>query len=336
MSQHPSPEFVTDLLKQSGHLHQGQVSHVKAEPFAGKNSQNCRLHLVYSAKATGKRPRSIFQKQSPVGPFGLREIEYYTRIADPVKPGTIPHCYGYTHTAKDYTLWLEDLSESHQVADHITPTLDAYLPVVQALARLHSAWWQHPRLETVAELPTPSQIAAYTKTAKTGWFHFLQAADFLKLEERQRVQYLVHHHEKAMIERAMTGPMTLIHGDLNPGNILMAPDSTYLIDRQPFAWSLTAWLGVSDLAYMMVHWWDPEQRESLEKPLLKAYLEELHHLGVTDYGWDVLWQDYLLCVPQSLYTVLGWCSTAESCETFRWIWEPQLRKTLRALRFHFP
>ena len=43
---------------------------------------------------------------------------------------------------------------------------------------------------------------------------------------------------------------TIVHGDINPGNILypVDPGKVYFLDRQPFPWSLTTWLGVSDLS----------------------------------------------------------------------------------------
>ena len=55
----------------------------------------------------------------------------------------------------------------------------------------------------------------------------------------------------------------LIHGDINPGNLLISHkgfDPIYIIDRQPFDWSLTTWLGVYNLSYFIVHWWDIDTR----------------------------------------------------------------------------
>jgi hypothetical protein len=54
-----------------------------------------------------------------------------------------------------------------------------------------------------------------------------------------------------------------VHGDLNPGNLLwprQGVEPVYLIDRQPFDWSLQRWLGVSDLARLMIIPWAPELR----------------------------------------------------------------------------
>ena len=126
---------------------------------------------------------------------------------------------------------------------------------------------------------------------------------------------------------------TLVHGDVNPGNILSPLEGdrpVYLIDRQPFDWSLTTWLGVSDLSYMMVHWWDPERRRELEMPVLREYHASLRRRGVCGYGWDELLRDYRLCAVQSLYVATEWCVKEEDRARMKWVWLPQLRKSMAA------
>jgi hypothetical protein len=104
----------------------------------------------------------------------------------------------------------------------------------------------------------------------------------------------------------------------------------YLVDRQPFHWSLTAWLGVSDLAYAIVHWWDTPLRHELELPVLREYHATLMHNGVHDYGWDQLWYDYRLCAVQSLYVASEWCLLESDRKNLRWVWFPQLEKSMAA------
>ena len=57
--------------------------------------------------------------------------------------------------------------------------------------------------------------------------------------------------------------MSLLHGDLNPTNILTpktADTPVYFLERQPFDWSLTYGLGAYDLAYFLVIWWPEDIR----------------------------------------------------------------------------
>jgi Ser/Thr protein kinase RdoA (MazF antagonist) len=132
--------------------------------------------------------------------------------------------------------------------------------------------------------------------------------------------------------RDSTG-FTLVHGDVNPGNILAprdGPGPIYLVDRQPFDWSLTTWLGVSDLAYMIVHWWDTELRRRWELPILRHYHEQLERRGIAEYTWDQLMRDYKLAAVQSVYVAVEWCVLEEDRTKMRWVWEPKFQKAMAA------
>ena len=62
------------------------------------------------------------------------------------------------------------------------------------------------------------------------------------------IRALYAKHPPAMIERTRDdNGFTLIHGDVGHNNILVprhGDQPIYIIDRQPFNWSLTTWLGV--------------------------------------------------------------------------------------------
>ena len=151
---------------------------------------------------------------------------------------------------------------------------------------------------------------------------------------RDTLEEIFEMHPPRMLERTKRREgFTLVHGDVNPGNILSPIQGhrpVYLIDRQPFDWSLTTWLGVSDVAYMMVHWWETERRRKLEIPVLKAYHTSLLRSGVTGYGWGELLGDYRLCAIQSLYVATEWCVAEEDRAKMKWVWLPQLKKAMAA------
>lgn len=95
-------------------------------------------------------------------------------------------------------------------------------------------------------------------------------------------------HPQAIIHRTRDdNGFTLINGDVGHNNILVprrGDGPIYLIDRQPFDWSLTTWLGVYDLAYAMVLDWEIETRRRLEMPVLRRYHEELIKAGIDSYS----------------------------------------------------
>lgn len=105
----------------------------------------------------------------------------------------------------------------------------------------------------------------------------------------------------------------------------------YLIDRQPFSWSLTSWLAVSDLTYWIVTWWPTAIREELEEPVLRHYHAALAAAGVSDYSWPQLVADYRLCSWQSVLVAIEWCALPEDRERMRWVWWPELQRALAAV-----
>lgn len=337
-----TPERMTELLYEGGSLISGQVTQVGMTTSDSVHANTARLGIAYSEGAKGSLPTKLFLKICKPGSalFGDNEILYYARMTPPISPSPAPTCYHHAYSSETgrYHLLLEDMSDTHQVSWNGEPTLAKCLPTVETLARMHSYWLDHPSLaEATGRYPDKAVIERYVSHAEPGLQPLLEDDSLdLSAYEREILLEAFSKQPKRMIERANRGNgITFIHGDLNPGNILtpLNPlDRAFLIDHQPFKWSLTAWLGVSDLAYMMVHWWEPEIRRALEKPLLKAYHERLTELGAVGYSWENLWEDYLLSAVQSVYVVTDWCIDPKEKGEMRWVWELQLRKTLVALK----
>jgi hypothetical protein len=91
---------------------------------------------------------------------------------------------------------------------------------------------------------------------------------------------------------------------------------------------LTTWLAVSDIAYMMVHWWASSARRTLEDSVLCEYHRYLLQRGITDYDWGQLVHDYRLRAVQSLYVPTIRCVLKENREKMKWVWFPQLQKAM--------
>ena len=70
----------------------------------------------------------------------------------------------------------------------------------------------------------------------------------------------------------------------------------YLIDQQPFDWSLTTWLGAYDLAYVMALYCRSDLRRDLEIPVLRHYHRTLTTRGVQGCTREQLYNDYRFSV----------------------------------------
>lgn len=144
---------------------------------------------------------------------------------------------------------------------------------------------------------------------------------------------LYDHHPRLLIERTRnSNGFTLIHGDVSPANILVPIDGDrpiYIIDRAPFDWCLTTWLGVYDLSYAIINFWEVETRRELERPILKHYHTNLVERGIKGYTWEQLYEDYHLTTAMSVFMAVEWCRGPGHLE-MKHFWMPMLQKALTA------
>ena len=307
--QHVSETWLTAVLRKSGALTTGHVVAFAADGGTGHWSQNAQLALTYSRDAQGECPRHLFLKLVNTdlgdGEFFLpSEVNYYTRDYVDLPTAPLVRCYnGVYDVAKHrYHLLLADMSATHKAAYDLQPTLAQGQVLAEALAILHTHWWGQARLKQIG---APIHDAAHIRQAATigreGIPHVERLfGDRLKPHWLALIEQIYNQLPDVLVERAQdTTHFTLIHGDPNPGNILVphvGERPLYFIDQQPFDWSLTTWLGAYDLAYIMALYWGIGLRRELEQPVLHHYHKTLVECGITTYSWEQLYEDYRLSV----------------------------------------
>ncbi len=333
--------WLTTVLIRSGALARGAVAAFDVLNGHGNWSTNARLHVTYSAGAQGALPRRLFLKMVDANddedPFDDSEVIYYTRDYADVPGAPLLRCYDAAWSPKlmRYHLLLDDVSATHVEVREKEPSLGYGLALAEALATLHARWWGAPGLATAgAAMHSASHIATFAALAKPGVDHILDRfSDQLQPHWPARLRELFAAHPQAMVRRtADPNGFTLIHGDTGLGNILVPRDGDrplYLIDRQPFAWSLTTWLGPYDLAYAIVLDWPIDLRRQCEIPILEHYHARLIENGVRDYSWQQLWDDYKLCAAMGVYVAVEYCRDGVN---ERWIdtWLTMLQRALTA------
>jgi len=149
----------------------------------------------------------------------------------------------------------------------------------------------------------------------------------------RRFMHQSQRHPQVLIERTRNqNGFTLIHGDAGPWNIFVPIEGgrpVYLIDRAPFDWSLTTWLGVYDLSYLLVTGLEVNTRRNLEQPLLRRYHACLVENGVEHYSWEQLYEDYRLMAAMGVYIATEWCRGGGN--QYKEIWMPMLYQALTAV-----
>jgi len=334
-----TPEWLTEALARGGTLSGGRVRDVGAGTERSVWSQIVRLRPHYE-DVPGDPPAALLLKicAGDQAVFGPSEVLYYTRDYIDLPDAPIPRCHDAQFSAapRAYHVLMDDLSETHTNTWELPPTLERGLATAESLAALHAHGWGPDRLMRIGGvIPGDAQVDRYVNHVRQGLEPLLDTlGDALDPTWADPLRDLFAHHPALMRERGHDAAgFTLVHGDVNPGNIL-APRAgrgrVYLVDRQPFDWSLTTWLGVSDLAYMMVHWWDSALRRRWEMPILRRYHDALVGRGVADYPWEQLLRDYRLCAVQSVYVAVEWLVLEGDRTRMRWIWGPQLHKAMAA------
>jgi hypothetical protein len=333
--------WLTDVLSNSGALTHGAVAGFDVDTDHGNWSTNARLRVRYAEGSQGTLPQHLFLKTVNADLedefFGPSEVTYYTHDYAGVKGAPLIRCYDATFSEEKlcYHILLDDVSETHVEAKEKAPTLEYGLALAEGLAVMHARWWGAQRLEEAgAAIHGANHIRRFVEIAEPGVEHILKCfSTALEAHWPDAMHALYAMHPQRMIERTQDhNGFTLIHGDVGHNNILVPRDGDrplYIVDRQPFDWSLTTWLGVYDLAYAIVLDWEVETRRRLEIPVLRHYHEHLIRRGVRGYSWGQFYDDYRLSVAMGVYIATEYCRGGLNERRIP-VWMPMLQRSLTA------
>jgi len=340
-------KWLTAVLKNSGGLRKGHVLSFEVDTGTGNWSESGRLRLTYATGSEGELPGSLFLKlvntdiaddEDDDESFTDSEVRYYLNDYVDVPDAPLLRCYdaAFSPELQRYHILLDDVSESHVEAGRKEPTLEYGLALAEGLAALHAHWWGAERLvEAGAPVHEPAVIKRFVDIARPGAGHIIsQLREELEPHWPEVIYELYQRHPAALIRRSQDNQgFTIIHGDLGEYNILVARDGLrplYFIDRQPFNWSLTTWLGVYDLAYAIVLDWPVAIRRAHEEAILRHYHQQLLDRGIEGYTWQELFDDYRLCVAMGVYIATEYCRGGMNLSSQDY-WLGMLQRTLTAV-----
>ena len=342
-SDHVDAAWIEHTLHREGLIEAGSVASIDIDADAARTwSRIARIGVHYRDGATGRAPTRLLLKMCHgLGDaFGSSEVDYYRRDYCDAKDAPLPRCFdaAYADSPRRYHLLLEDLSATHSNADGVAPHGWYGRALAQSLAALHAHRWGEQRLLQLGQgLPTRDEIDRYVAHVSQGLEPMLALVEHrLPSAWPARLRALFDGLGAQLAQRAERAQephgMTLVHGDLNPGNILVPRDRSgpvLFIDRQPFDWSLTRWLAVSDLVYAIVPWWRTSARRRLEPMVLAHYCESLRSRGI-DYPLSSVQADYRLCLRMAIAVAVQWCTVEADRDRMRWLWARQLKRSLAA------
>jgi thiamine kinase-like enzyme len=299
-------EHLTEALRRSGAVGPARVGNVAVMSSLKKlRSHTLRLRLEYEGSA-GDAPNSVILKMGHLDSAGRsayangREIAFYRDIAPAMPAALAPRCFEAVE-ATDTSAWrllLEDLTGSHFIATEwpLPPTLAQCESIVQAQARFHAAWWDHPLLGVSAG--SWRDTDAFDRDLRGFAEQFARFTDrfgeLVPPERRDLYERLLDQAPRLLARYHSRRNLTIIHGDAHPWNFFL-PRRGGIEDIRLIDWEVWAIdTATDDLAYMMAMLWHPDRRRRIEQPLLDLYHATLLDNGVSGYDRRALNDDYRL------------------------------------------
>ncbi len=299
-------DHLTTVLRGCGVLGEARVGNVAVpNSFPKLRSLSRRLRLDYEGPASDA-PASVILKMGHLDSAGRpsyanrHEIAFYRDLA-PALPGRlVPRCFEAVE-ATDTSPWyllLEDLTDSHFIATEwpLPPTFGQCESMVRALAAIHAAWWDHPRLGvSIGRWRNPEDWSPLLQGLADQFARFTDShGEMMSPERRGLYQRLLDRAPNLLARYHSRRNLTIIHGDAHAWNFFLPrpgeDENVRLLDWE--SWSLDT--ATDDLAYMMAMLWYPDRRRRTERPLLDIYHAALLTHGVGHYDRQSLDDDYRL------------------------------------------
>ena len=313
-----TPAWMDRALRAAGALQGGRVCALRAVQIgadAGFVSHLARFELEYDhdgldapTSVVGKFSSLDGQLRLPSGSFAEHEALFYAGLAN--QPHTLtPRCFysAVDHDTGRGMQLIEDLSPLRR-PDLVAGCKPAEVErVVQALARMHHAWWEAPQLKQASWLPTFETYSEYPIPHL--WEHYPRALAQLlpdvQLSPALRACGDLLATDPARILRPLAeAPQTLLHRDIHADNFFLgvtAEDPPVVL----FDWELVArGRGPVDLSYFLASSVEVEVRRQIEEEILRGYHASLVDLGVIGYSFKQCWRDYCLGIAGKLIITL--------------------------------
>ncbi len=302
-----TPPWLTAALRDGGALDASsavvRIAVASIGERGGVNGETARLRLDYEG-APG--PASLIAKfPAPRdGALGVatfqrwyeREVRFYDELAPQGAIATPRRYFAALESPAQYVLLLEDLEPAHRLGDQLAgATLAEAEAAVEAIARFHARWWEHPTLVDHPWMPFTTvglhNAGPVGGAFASAWAAVSQApgaplpAAVAPLIDRAVERY------PALLEAASAPPVTVIHGDFRLDNLFFDPSGAVTtID-----WQFTSRCrGAYDLAYFVGLNLDAATREAHEAALQQRYVDVLREHGVERYDLDQCRRDYAL------------------------------------------
>ena len=252
-----------------------------------------RVKLNYASQEC--KPKTVIVKFQVNNSDKKIEGEIY-HLLEEAGVSFIPHLHSIFGEGN---LILEDLSATHFNLPEANFTIDQARSVISLLADVNSRFWGDSRIPKIDQ---SHFINSININYGESWDNFKnryqeqlgrEIDDFLWILENAEIVSRYYN----------SGPITLIHGDVNNGNLLFPNDEN---DRPKLIdWQLSGQKVLPfDLSYFIAKNLSVEQRHEHEEVLIKEYYTLLPENIKSSYNFNRLMLDYRACLTRSMLSAV--------------------------------
>ena len=207
-----------------------------------------------------------------------------------------------------YVLLMEDLGTT-QINQLEGCTATEAKAVVEAIATLHSQWWEQPGLQELPWLCKPAQLAK----GLTLVMSMISDQAFANVKNCPREISdswpRIIDALPLLLNQLDDQPSTLVHGDVRLSNLFVSQDSVGFVDWQAAKHTH----GCYDLAYFLTQSLSTETRREHESYLIRHYQQQLARNGTGAPAIEELEFAYKLCALYCLcYPIIAASSARAS------------------------
>ena len=296
-----TPSWVMAALGQRGI--DARISGLRMEAVGtGQLGETRRYHITYQGTPPPGAPATVVGKFSSLNDtaretgqsmgFYRAEVMFYRELAHRAGIRTpLVYVAEIDPQTNDFVLLFDDLAPAQQGDQMRGCTLDEARAALSEAARLHAAFWNDESLLTAdwCYVPTGAQGFYTTELIERSWDHVCRHYDgWLSPEVKMVCDRYVRHH--AYWNRPRSFPKCFSHNDFRPDNMLFGKpgERVAVVD-----WQTSNFLGSGmDVAYFLGGAFPRETRRAHEQTLLREYHDQLLGLGVRDYAFEHLMDDY--------------------------------------------
>jgi hypothetical protein len=311
-----TPQWLTQALRESGHLPQGDVVAAAHEIIGtGKMGDNARFTLTYDgdygAPSTliAKLPATDETARSMAGALGAynHEVMFYRHLASRTDMRT-PLIYANEINAEgtEFVTLMEDLAPAQPGSQLVGESFEHTRLALREAAKLAAAFYGDEAIGGLDYVTSPKDGGAQGgKLMQQCWPGFVDR--FGHGISSECIAFGEHYVERhTHFVTRFDGRKTLAHGDFRCENVLFGRDQATIVDWQTVAESSA----LTDAAYFLGGSVEIARRREWERELIGLYAEWLDAAGV-NLGIQDCWEQYReFAMHGILITVLGATFTA--------------------------